>query len=94
MFYTPVRQAFERNHNLIPLIDKDEYSLLLLPNGKASEDNEPEEGHKLLTFDQIKQMPNHTVDVCFACAGSKRSYLQAVHPTIKGMPWTTGAVSN
>ena len=83
MFYTPARQSFERNHNLVPLVDIEDYSLLLVPNGKASEDSD--EVLQELTFEQLKQMPQHSVDVCFACAGNRRKFLMGEHPTIKGL---------
>jgi sulfite oxidase len=65
---------------------------LLLPNGKASEDSD--EVLQELTFEQLKQMPKHSVDVCFACAGNRRKFLMGEHPTIKGLQWTIGGLSN
>ena len=34
---TPPREMFERNHNLIPEIEAEDYELLLMPNGKKDE---------------------------------------------------------
>lgn len=68
-------------------MDIDDYSLTLLPRGKSSEDQIE------LSFDQLKQMPSHSVDVCMACAGNKRKFLQEIHD-VKGLSWTIGATSN
>ena len=39
-------------------------------------------------------MPKHEVDTFIACAGNKRKYLLKEFPSIKGLPWGIGAVSN
>jgi len=87
-FYTPNKMFFERNHNLIPEIDPEEYELQLLRHGKK--DEEP----IVLSLEEIKAMPSHTLNSYLSCAGNKRSYLQNVHPKIKGLKWTNGAIGN
>ena len=79
---------FERNHNLIPEIDPEDYELLLMADGKK------DENPLVLTLDDIKRLGNHELDVCIACAGSKRRPLQEEFPTIKGLKWTNGAAAN
>ena len=66
-FLTPPKEMFERNHNLIPEIEEDEYELLLMANGKK--DGSPVE----LNLEQIKKMPRHSVMAAIVCAGSKRT---------------------
>lgn len=39
-------------------------------------------------------MPTHEVTAAVVCAGSKRTQIQKAFPTIKGLKWTNGAVSN
>ena len=80
---------FERNHNLVPEIDPEHYELELLAGGKADEDP------IVLTLDELKSIkPAHTVMATIACAGSRRTEMQAEFPTVKGLKWTTGALGN
>lgn len=44
---------FERNHNLIPEIDPEDYELLLMADGKK------DENPLVLTLDEIKKMGEH-----------------------------------
>jgi sulfane dehydrogenase subunit SoxC len=60
---------FERNHNLIPEIDPEEYELQLLPRGKN------DENPISLSFEDLKKMPQHTLVAWLSCAGNKRIYL-------------------
>lgn len=39
-------------------------------------------------------MPSHTLVSYISCAGNKRIYLQNMHPKIKGLKWTQGAIGN
>ena len=88
-FLTPSSQMFERNHNLVPEIDPEHYELELLAGGKADEDP------IILTLDELKSIkPSHTVMATIACAGSRRTEMQAEFPTVKGLKWTTGALGN
>ena len=50
-FLTPPKEMFERNHNLIPEIDIEDYELELLPQGKD------DENPITLSFDDLKKMP-------------------------------------
>lgn len=58
---------FERNHNLIPEIEAEDYELLLYSKGK--EDENPIE----LDLEALKKMPQHSVMAAVVCAGSKRT---------------------
>lgn len=87
-FLTPPKEMFERNHNLIPEIEEEDYELLLMANGKKDEN--PVE----LNLDQIKKMPRHSVMAAIVCAGSKRTAIQNKFPTVKGLKWTNGAIGN
>ena len=85
---TPPVEQFERNHNLIPEIDIDDYELLLLSKGKT------DENPITLSFEDLKKMPKHNVMATIVCAGSKRRAIQKHFPTVKGLKWTNGAVGN
>ena len=50
-FFTPNKEMFERNHNLIPVVDIEDFELELL---KGKDDEEP----MTLSFDEIKAMPS------------------------------------
>lgn len=39
-------------------------------------------------------MPKSSVMAAVVCAGSKRSAVLKKFPTVKGMPWTNGAIGN
>ncbi len=50
-FYTNNKMHFERNHNLIPEIDVEDYELKLMPRGHN------DENPISLTFEDLKKMP-------------------------------------
>ena len=79
--------SFERNHNLIPTINLEEYELELHYSNKSD---------KILTvnFEDLEKMPRYNLVAYLSCAGNKRSYLQKEFPNIKGLKWTSGAISN
>ena len=79
---------YERNHNLIPEIDIEDYQLNLLANGKS------DENPITLSFEDLKKMPSHELTVALSCAGNKRAQVQDAFPTVKGLRWTNGAVGN
>lgn len=84
---TPAKEMFERNHNLIPEIDLEDYELIL---AKSKSDENPVE----LTFDDLKKLGDAKVMATIACAGNKRTYVQQEFPNIKGLKWTIGAIGN
>lgn len=63
---TTPKEMFERNHNLIPEIEAEEYELNLFVNGKDDEDPIP------LSLEDLKKMPSQELTATIACAGSKR----------------------
>lgn len=85
-FYTNPKECFERNHNLVPQIDPQDYELLLTVKGSE----EPVS----FSLEDIHKMPIHTLVSHMACAGNKRKYLQDVYPNIKGLKWGPGAIHN
>mmetsp|Transcript_30546 Transcript_30546/g.37636 ORF Transcript_30546/g.37636 Transcript_30546/m.37636 type:complete len:86 (+) Transcript_30546:614-871(+) len=78
-FLTPPREMFERNHNLIPEIELEDYELLLMSKGKG------DENPVTLDFGTLSKMPRHSVMAAMVCAGSKRKAVQKVFPTVKGL---------
>lgn len=86
-YLTPGKMMFERNHNLIPEIDIEDYELEFYLGGKKSEPIS-------WTFNDLKKLPPHELTFALACAGNKRKYIQDAYPTIKGLKWTIGAVGN
>lgn len=87
-YRTPANEMYERNHNLIPEIDIDDYALELMAKRN---DDEPMVS---LSFEDLKKMPEHTVETIISCAGGKRKALQKLFPRVKGLPWTNGAIGN
>lgn len=81
---------FERNHNLIPDIDAEEYEMLLMPKGRVDDDDAPAS----LSLAELKDMPQSTLVAYLSCAGNKRTYLQQKFPQIKGLKWTSGGIAN
>jgi len=88
-YYTPPKMHFERNHNLIPEIDPEEYELNLWLNPA---DEEP---LKTLSLEDVKNLPVHNLDAYLCCAGNKRRYLQVEHgDAVKGLKWNATAIAN
>ena len=87
-YRTPSNEMYERNHNLIPEIDAEDYELELM--GSLGD----EEPLATLTLEELKKMPEHSVETIIACAGNRRKALQAIFPRVKGLPWTNGAIGN
>ena len=65
-FLTPSVEMYERNHNLIPQIEAEDYELDLLAGGKG------DENPISLGLEDLKRMPSHEVISTIACAGNKR----------------------
>ena len=78
-FLTPSAEMYERNHNLIPEIQIEDYELELLAGGKD------DENPITLSFEDLKKMPKHSVVAALVCGGSKRKALQQLFPTVKGL---------
>ena len=67
-YKTPANEMYERNHNLIPEIDVEEYELEL----SASREDDEAEPLATLSFEDLKKMPSHSVETVIACAGNRR----------------------
>ena len=48
----------------------------------------------MLTYDEIKALPEYTLVAYHACAGNKRRYLQDKFDAVKGLKWDVGAIAN
>jgi DMSO/TMAO reductase YedYZ molybdopterin-dependent catalytic subunit len=89
-FYTPPNSMYERNHNLIPEIEVEDYELYLM----KARTEEAEENAEVLSFEKLREIGNEEVICYIECGGSKRKYLKEHHAAIKGLSWTTGAIGN
>ena len=47
-----------------------------------------------LSFEDLKKMPDHSVETVLVCGGNKRKNLQKIFQGVKGLPWTNGAIGN
>ena len=81
-FITPNERFYVRCHFPIPQLDPDNWRLKV--EGAVGSPLE-------LTYDELRQMPKHTIMATMECAGNGRSFLQ---PKVKGVAWDLGAVGN
>lgn len=72
-WYTPPHQQFERNHNLIPELDIEEYEISLM-NARTED---AEEKAIVISFEDLKAMGSDVVTSYLECAGNKRKFLSA-----------------
>jgi len=79
---------YERNHNLIPVIDPEDYELTLVPD-RSNEDSEV-----TLYLEDLKKMPSHMVVSAIACAGNRRDQLKKEYEKVQGIKWRCGAIGN
>ncbi|XP_037823672.1 sulfite oxidase, mitochondrial isoform X2 [Lucilia sericata] len=88
--YTPNEFFYVRNHLPVPVIDIDSYELEI-------EISTPQAGakieQKVLTFEDIKALPKHTVSAAIMCGGNRRSEMTKFK-SVKGLSWSAGAVGN
>ena len=81
-FITPNERFYVRCHFPIPEIAAENWRLRVEGAvGTALE----------LNYDDLRQMPQHTLTATMECAGNGRSFLQ---PKVKGVQWDLGAVGN
>ncbi|XP_053311618.1 sulfite oxidase, mitochondrial [Spea bombifrons] len=87
-FVTPVDLFFKRNHLPVPVINTDEYRLIIeTPSG--TEGSKPLQ----LSLNDLKtKFPRHEVTATLQCAGNRRSEMNAVKP-VKGLDWGIAAIS-
>jgi DMSO/TMAO reductase YedYZ molybdopterin-dependent catalytic subunit len=81
-FITPNEQFYVRCHFPVPAIDRARWRLRV--EGAVRTATE-------LSYEQLRELPQHTLAATMECAGNGRSHLA---PKAKGVPWDIGAVGN
>lgn len=82
---TPNELFYVRNHMYTPIIDSNNYKLVITGNNVK---------HTELTLDDIKnKFKSYTVEAALQCAGNRRHEQIEIKP-IKGLDWQCGAISN
>jgi len=70
-FYTPSREMYERNHNLIPELESKDYSITLM-NGRT---DEGEENAFEIDFETLEELGGDEVTTILSCGGNKRKLI-------------------
>ena len=78
-FITPSDKFYVRNHFPMPQVSLDMWKLAI----EGQVDNQIE-----LSYEQISQLPAHTVTCTLECAGNSRIYLE----NAPGVQWSAGAI--
>ncbi|MCJ7537441.1 MAG: sulfite oxidase [Anaerolineales bacterium] len=78
---TPTELFYIRNHFDIPVLDSDQFELII--NGAVAKPLG-------LTLSQLHEYPEKSLTVVMECAGNGRS---SMRPVIIGTPWNLGAIS-
>ena len=81
-FITPNERFYVRCHFPVPEIETQSWRLRV--EGAVMNVND-------FTYEQLRNLPLHTITATMECAGNGRSHLQ---PKVKGVPWDIGAVGN
>ena len=79
-FYTPNEFFYVRNHLPVPVIDINSYELeveISTPKAGAKDQK------KILTYEDIKSLPKHSVTAAIMCGGNRRSEMTKVK-SVKG----------
>jgi DMSO/TMAO reductase YedYZ molybdopterin-dependent catalytic subunit len=79
---TPNRLFFVRNHFPVPAIDLERWRLTV--TGAVRQRRE-------WTWQELQDLPEHTLFATVECAGNGRSFL---HPAVPGVQWGAGAVGH
>ncbi|KAJ3650303.1 hypothetical protein Zmor_022000 [Zophobas morio] len=82
-FITPNELFYVRNHLPVPQVDPETYELEVEVEGRKK--------CLVLTLDEIKKLPRHTITATIMCAGNRRSEMVKVKP-VKGLNWGAAAV--
>ncbi|XP_050345234.1 sulfite oxidase, mitochondrial isoform X2 [Nymphalis io] len=85
-FNTPNELFYVRQHMPVPDINENEHKLTVTIVGKTTTVNE-------FTMKDLSKFKPVTVNAALMCAGNRRSEMNKVKP-VKGLSWTTGAISN
>jgi sulfite oxidase len=85
-FYTPNEYFFIRNHNLVPVINKEKYKLKIADSFS---------GQKIkLSLDELKsKYERKREETIIMCSGNRRSQMNKPDKP-KGLSWNVGAISN
>ena len=84
-YFTPNELFYVRNHLAVPVIEPDEYRLIISGKGIKK---------KKLTLEDIKKYPKHEVVTTLQCAGNRREDLHDKDHKIFISPhWVIGAMS-
>ncbi|XP_017781058.1 PREDICTED: probable sulfite oxidase, mitochondrial [Nicrophorus vespilloides] len=84
-FITPNDLFYVRNHLPVPEIDPETYELEIEFEGKTKT--------VILSLDDIKKFPKHTVTMSIMCAGNRRTEMTKIK-AVKGLGWGNAAIGN
>ncbi|KAF2905039.1 hypothetical protein ILUMI_01140 [Ignelater luminosus] len=84
-FLTPNELFYVRNHLPVPEVDVSAYELEIEAEGTKKT--------VILTYEELKKFPKHTVTATIMCAGNRRSEMTKVK-TVKGLDWGAAAIGN
>nr|CAD7454698.1 unnamed protein product [Timema tahoe] len=83
-FITPAELFYVRNHLPVPEVDPATYELEVEGVGPET---------FILSLDDIKKFPKHTITATIQCAGNRRGEMSKVKP-VKGLNWGAAAIGN
>jgi sulfite oxidase len=84
-FITPNELFYVRNHLPVPHIDPETFELEVEIEGRNKS--------VILTLDELKKLPKHTITATIMCAGNRRSEMTKIK-AVKGLSWGAAAVGN
>lgn len=76
---------YVRNHLPVPEVDIARYELVI--------DDETSGKSKTLRFEDVKDLPKHSIEAAIMCGGNRRSEMHKVKP-VRGLHWGAAAVGN
>lgn len=76
---------YVRNHLPVPEVDIAKYELVI--------DDETSDKSKTLRFEDVKNLPKHSITAAIMCGGNRRSEMHKVKP-VRGLHWGAAAVGN
>lgn len=89
-FYTPNNLFFVRNHNPVPIVDEQDWTLVVESNDKAGLK------HGTFTLNELKtKFPRAEVVATLQCAGNRQEdYVSEDRPLYVAPHWRNGAIGN
>jgi sulfite oxidase len=86
IFFIYISELFYvRNHLPVPHIDPETFELEVEIEGRNKS--------VILTLDELKKLPKHTITATIMCAGNRRSEMTKIK-AVKGLSWGAAAVGN